>query len=456
MSAPEAGLVPLPPTPEDVPLPRTPEEAAPGTTKPKTKKARKPIVIMEEADYEAQQEAASAAAAAAVAKLEDETLGAAASTVTRARKPRTKVEAEPQTDQERMQYFYTKRAKAKPTARSAFLYTPEGDLRIEGDPKIADQTITLRPFSALRPEEFKAIEDTRQAALEAKEAEYTTALAALREMTEQYKRGVASARDVVNANQALHAINLQRLLIAYPERWTKEVENPERRRILLEEPQEMRKMGYDVYLYKRRDMSRQDALGHYREAIDEQVDLPNQGGGGGEQPLLIDSPESEETGIYHPANVHDFVVNETRYALPLQAYEGEHFASLGDETMRSQLLKTRSGRTVRNLVANDTRRPTDALQLWIVVLKAYCEQVPDIKKKLLETGSRKFHVMDPMIPEPVAFADALEKVRTLFRESAADNETGESSRVRESVISKKQQQDDKKGAIIGYRRWHGH
>lgn len=423
------------------------EPAAAVTAKTKTKRPRKPVVILEEEEYEAQQAAAATAATPAPV--------AGTPATARSRKPRTKVATEFQTDQERMQYFYTKRAKAKPGQRAFFTYTPEGDLRIEGDASIPDQTIPLRPFSSLRPDEIKALEDTKAAALVIKEAEYTAALANLREVTEQYKRGAASARDVVNANEALRTLNLQRLLLAYPERWTKVIENPERRRILLDEPQEQRKMGYDVYLYKRTVFNKADALGHYREAAEEQMGLGEQGGGG-EQPLLIDSPESEETGIYHPANVHDFVVNETRYALPLQAYEGEHFAALGDETMRSQLLKTRSGRTVRNLVAQDTRRPADPVQLWTVVMQAYCEQVPDVKKKLLETGSRKFHVMDPMIPEPVAFAEALEKVRTLFRESDAENQTGGSGRVTNSVISTDEQKAAKSAAIIANRRWNGH
>lgn len=427
MSAPETAL---------------PAAAAPISEKPKSKKTRKPIVIMEEEEYEASQAAAAAAAPPA-------------SSTAVARKARMAQPSEPQSDKERMQYFYAKRVKAKPAQRSFFQYTPEGDLRIEGDAKIADQTIPLRPFTSLRPDELQRIEGERQAALEAKETEYTAALSQLREVLQQYKQGTAAAKDVVTANEALRAVNLERLLLAYPERWTNQVENPERRRILLDEPQETRKMGYDVYLYKRLDLSRQDILGHYRDTTD--AALPEQGGGSYQQPLFIDNPESEETGFFHPANEHEFVVHETRYALPLQAYEGEHFASLGDETMRGQLLKTRSARTVRNLVSKDLRRPTQPLELWTRVLEAYFEQVPDMKTKLLETGSRKFQVLDPLVPEPVAYAEALEKVRTLFREAAADSETGSSGQANQSVITTEEQKKQKAGAIIAHRRrFHGH
>lgn len=349
---------------------------------------------------------------------------------------------EPTTDVERMKYFYQKRAKDP----IHYTYTPEGDLRIQGVKDVPETTIPLRYFSALEPEERKELEIKRETDILEIETAYEQSLLALRDAVAKYRESGQLEEDaiaVVRANEEVRLNSLLRSEFAYPTKWIKDIENPSVSNILLSQRYETRKMGFDVFLFKRLDMSKKDAWGHYRARP---VATDAGQSGGSSEVLFITEADDKELGHFHPAFAREFVFEETRYVSPYQAYEGERFRELDNEAVRKQILGTRSARTILNIAEKEDGQVADPAKLWEAILDALYSQHKDLAEKLKATGSAKFHLMDKQFGSQI-YVDALEKIRTRLREEALDTEKAPQE-VKESVITEDEQKKAKKAAII--------
>ena len=354
-----------------------------------------------------------------------------------------RVTADAGTQEEKLANFFKNRVKNP----AQFTYTPEGDLRIQGVEGITDSTIVLKYYTALKPEELKELEDKRLEALVLLEEEYEATLTELRATHESYKAKETGAARVVEVNQKLRDVTLKISQAAYPERWIKNVDNPEIRKILLGEIYEQRKLGYDVSLVKRSDFSRQDVWGRYRdmsEAAESQTQGQGQAGGSNDVIFI----EDEETP-FHPAFMREFVYEETRYVSPYQAYQAERFKELDLPEIKNHILKTRSARTIHNIAAKE---PTDVKypkELWEQILEAYYTQHKDLGSRLKDTGSKRFHLSEAMYADQ-NYLDALLATRVMLRESG--DVQAEIKEVKEGVITEEQQKRNRAGAIANFRR----
>jgi hypothetical protein len=342
---------------------------------------------------------------------------------------------------EKMKIFYRYREK-NPVL---YTYTAEGNLEIKpGATGLPPSVIPLRAFSPLRPEEFDEIERRKKEAQKTIEVEYVQKMKELRQAHVEYNpRDPESAVKIVRLNEALRETSVLRNRILYPERWCKTLDNPAIQDILLNKPYEERKMGFDVSVFKRFDMSRQDAFGHYREHGEM---MTTEMKGGGTVVLFISSIDDQKTGQFHPAKEREFVHNETKYASPYQAYETERFKELDNEGMVRKLLGTRSEKTIRQLVSNEPDQPANPLKLWEEILESFYTQFKDAAESLKATGSARFHIRDKQIGTP-EYANALANVRTILKEKENDAPSNLDV-VKQSVISKEQQEKAKVGAIV--------
>jgi hypothetical protein len=353
-------------------------------------------------------------------------------------------------DVEKMKAFYRLRAK-----NSRFYgYTAEGNLEIKPDnpAKFPATVITLRAFSALKPEELEEIETKQRDLQAAVETEYVAKMKELRAAYDVFsgdRRSTEFATQIVRLNEELRGISVRRNKILYPERWIDDVSNPEIRSILLQQTHEERKLGYDAFLFKRYALSRQDAEGHYRA----HGEAGNAMLGGGTTVLFLTAADDPKTGQFHPIYETEFVYNETKYASPYQAYETERFKELEDEQMVKKLLGTRSARTIQQLVAQDPRPPKNPESLWTEILEDLYTQNKAMADKLKETGSARFHMMDKQYGTPL-YANALVTVRTKLKEREDDAPSG-GDVVKQSVISEMEQEKAKVGAIINNFRRRG-
>jgi hypothetical protein len=357
-------------------------------------------------------------------------------------------------DIEKMKLFYRYRAKNP----SYFVYTAEGNLEVkEGNSaKIPAMTIPLRAFSDLRPEELEEIEVKQREAQAEIEQAYVFKMKELHGAYEQYETyaqtstefgrnaAIESAKKIVALNEQLREISVTRNSALYPERWTKEIDSIDIRKVLLNQPYEQRKMGYPVYLFKRFGLSMNDAVGHYREHGE--VVSGTMGGGAETVVLFITNSDDQKTGHFHPTAEREFVYNETKYVSPYQAFETERFKEFDDETMVNRLLHTRSAKTIKNLIAGEQRQPSFPLKLWEEILEALYTQFKDATEKLKETGSARFHMTDKLFGSP-EYAIALANVRTKLKEKDQDI-APITDVVKKSVISEGEQKKEKVGAII--------
>ena len=366
-------------------------------------------------------------------------------------RPKTSGKAKPSnpvSDKELMEDFYKKRSKDP----LHYIYTPEGNLLSKGIKKkdgtiVPDRTIPLRPFSSLLPEEREQLEQDRLEALADIEADYEQSLIELRLAVKRFHesgRLPQDARAVVNANQKVQKNDLERSKIAYPMKWIKVLENPSVNEILLNQRYETRKMGYDVYLFKRQDLEPQYFWGQYRKRGEDGKAMA--GGGENIEILFITDVNNEKTGHFHPAFEKEFVFAETQYVSPYQAFEAERFRELENESIRKQILGTRSARTIKNLVEKEDKQVEKPDELWEDILDAFYSQHKDMAEKLKSTGSAKFHLMDKEIGSQ-DFIDALENIRTRLREESDDAEKAPQV-AKESVITEEEQKKAKKAAII--------
>jgi len=350
-----------------------------------------------------------------------------------------RVAGEPGTKEEKIINFFKNRVKSP----ANYTYTPEGDLRIQGVEGVADETIPLQMYTALKPEERKEIEDRRLETLTALEEEYEKVLTELRATHASYKTGETTARRVVEINQKLRDIVLQRNKAAFPERWVSHIDNPEIRKILLNEIYEKRKLGYDVAVLKHSDLSLVSVWGKYREQAEE---LLQQGGSVSAEVLFVD----EETE-FHPAFEREFVYEDTRYVSPYQGYQAERFRELDMPDIKSQILKTRSARTIHNIAAKEATNVKYPKELWEQILEAFYTQHKDLGTALKNTGSKRFYLSEAVyMYADQNYLDALVATRTALREMG-DTQV-EVKEVKQAVITEDQQKKDKTGAIANFRR----
>lgn len=344
---------------------------------------------------------------------------------------------------DKMRLFFKFRSKFP----ESFTYTAEGNLEIkENKYEIPASVIPLRAFSELRPEEREEIETKQKEDQAGVETAYVAKMKELREANAAYAENPADpalSLRVVQLNEELRGLSVQRNRALYPERWIHLLENPAIRDLRFDQPHEERKFGYDGYMLKRSSMAIQDANGHYRAHGEAAA-----GGqaGGGTTVLFISSPEDPTTGLFHPATELEFVYNETKYASPYQAYETERFKELEEDYKVKQLLGTRSARTIQQLVKEETRQPQNAQKLWEDILEALYSQHKDRAEKLKATGSARFHMMDKQIGTPL-YSNALATVRTKLKEKDTEAPSG-GEVVKQSVITKDEQEKAKVGAII--------
>lgn len=331
----------------------------------------------------------------------------------------------------------------------AYTFTSEGNLQVRGVKDVRDDVIRMtQKFVPMTEAMYSDLMQTRMDALKEIEVLYDKSLAKLRNTIERYTEGDATAEAVVLANTDVLELNKQRNQIAYPERWITTEDNPETRKVLLNyEPNEKRKMGYNVYLFKHNELGRKEAWGQY---------IARTAGGGSDEPnetiriRFITDLNDPSTGHFHPFFQRNFIFNETEYCCPLQAYEGERFKELGKEDLRKQILGTRSGRTIHSIAIKDKSLPNQPQRLWEDILFHFYHQHPEVRKELEQTGTDKFHVMDKEIP--AEYGQALEAARFRLRE-LGDNELDDQE-VKEKVVSEEDQKKAKVGAIIHNFRRH--
>ncbi len=355
-----------------------------------------------------------------------------------------KVELPVISDIEKMRLFYLRRGKDP----LHFTYTAEGNLEIKDIQGVPNEVIPLRKFTDLTMEEIDQLETQRKTELAENEENYEDKMMMLREAyTEYLRNGRRNPEKVFRLNEELREASLVRNQKAFPLRWNKVLENPSTNEILYSQPYEVRKLGYEVYLFKRFPFDKEDSLGHYR---DRTTETEGQTGGSMEMVFITD-----EESPFHPARETTFVFDETKFSSPYQAYLYQRFKEVGDKDLMSKLLGTKSALTMTNLVADRKESPSSPQTLWLDILKELYSQNKDMAKRLDESGhTSPFYLQDTKkfkdTFDPKMYADALQKVRTMLREQEDDGVNPRS--YSNKSITDEEQKKARTGAIVNMYR----
>jgi ribA/ribD-fused uncharacterized protein len=402
-----------------------------------------------------------------------------------------------------MRVFYQNRKKN----HTDFFYTAGGDLETKegavakkrGKP-LPGGVVQLKRFMPLTSEERGALEEMRAEVLSDVEERYEQAIQVLRDAWTAHRGAEAAGgavtgqvRAVVAANQRVAEIDIERNAVRSAVRDITNIDNPVTREILLNKVYEVRKMfsngdpfGKELYRLMYYDFKPEQSHGRY--VADEEVEgaaAAEAAEEGGIRPdeiafrkALKDGriartffdADSQINGFMSPIWPVKVQVRETQYNFPLQAYEAERAKEMGKDALRSAIMKATTGRTVRLLTRKEDKHPADARKLWMEIYTAVFQQHPELKKKLLDTGTDSLVYADPRegpsgigaeesspaVLDPSKWkgenvlGTVLETLRTRLREETI--EEAPSGPVKEAAITEEEVQANRVGAIINAAR----
>ena len=398
--------------------------------------------------------------------------------------------------------FFSLRKKAP----GQYTFNEAGDLEIKeatgkSKAKMPPGVIQLARFVPLEPSEREAIEDARKTALLELDDQYEKEVMTLRAAWEEYN-STGAMRAVLASNQRLTELDARRNAARSVVRDTVFIDNPSAKEIDLTQRYDDRKMfkqNDHIELYFKQLVAR---IFYYpfRAEVDQGKYVTDQIAPVAEeapvkpsdelyrQPLkdgrfarIFYDTDSDANGFLSPMWVVDFSMElsagstsgaKTRFSSPIQAYEFERAKELGDTALADSLLKTRSPRTVRLLTRKVKGHPTNVRGLWMKIYTAVYEQHPNLKARLLDTGSDTLVFADvregpsgiglgekdPATLDPTkwkgenAVGVAQETVRTRMREGGQDEAAAAETTVGGS-ITEEEQKKAKVAAIINARRF---
>ena len=393
----------------------------------------------------------------------------------------------PQEQVKRIEFFYKKRERD----RNRFKPTATGDLAIHSKSGEVEETIRLLTYVPHDPAVRENMDQTRLDAIGFAESQYEDALLVLRQAMTDYRR-IGTLQPVVAAQKAVAEADQVLSRVRYRTRGIQAMSNPEIRDVFFDQAKEHRKLfsGKEKDPFNK-ELTRLITLeqplytfyGTYVESgpdvdigqdVDESMEKPIESEGltrrrlrDGRMARIFFDVEEGPNMFLSPCWPVEFTMDDTRYFTALQAFEAERARTAGQEGLRTNILRTRSTRTMRFLTKKFETQPKDVKGLWLRIFTAIYQQHSELKEKLLNTGTDAlvfadvrqgpsgagFGEQSKEILDPArwtgdnALGLALETLRYQFREGTA-KESSKTDAPNESVITKEEQDKAKVGAII--------
>ena len=398
-------------------------------------------------------------------------------------------------DQEkRIAAFYKKKERFP----KLFTTNKAGNLTVYNKAGTLEDTVVLKTFVPLDPATREVLEQERKDALGEGETRYEAALEALRVALEQY-RLAGELQPVLAAQKAVSEADQVLTRIRYGTRGIQSIQNPEIRSIQFDKPKEVRKMfqnkdPFDKELYRIivKELPLMKSYGTYVETVAETEAAAEAAVEGedrasdatvrqklrdGRWARIFYDADDGPSGFLSPFWPVEFTMESedgatVRYFTASQAFEYARAKEAGQEGLMKTILQSRSTRTMRFLTKKLTVQPKNSKGLWLRIFTAVYEQHPELKAKLLATGTdaivfadvregpsgtgfgeRTKETLDPSKwtgENAVGFA--LETLRYQMREGTAAEGTAVGAETDAAVITEDQQAAARTGAIIGQRK----
>ena len=276
-------------------------------------------------------------------------------------------------------------------------FSPTGDMAILTPTGTVDTTIPLPTYRETTPEERKDYDTEVREKIRSVETEYDEALKNLKDALILWKETGLSS-DAIKTQRELTRLDAERSTLRSPLRWVRSYRNLERKSLLLHSKQPDLGIGHPVFsLYiqpipfnKRVVVS----TGETTVPVQEEIIQAK------EESFVVFSTGTEE-GVLSPETPMDLTYNGTRYNSILQAYHAERVGQLGNQGLRTSILKATNPKTIRfmgdslkGVIENPSTR-----ELLISIAKEAAKQDERIAPVLRKTG------LDPLV-----YAEAKDRV----------------------------------------------
>jgi predicted NAD-dependent protein-ADP-ribosyltransferase YbiA (DUF1768 family) len=396
----------------------------------------------------------------------------------------------------RIAAFYSMKGKIP----GLFRYNNAGNLVVYNKDNALQDTITLKTFVPLDPAQRETLHQERMDAVGEAQSRYQTALDALRTAMNAHKQ-TGAMQAVLAAQKAVKEADQILTRVRYGTRAIQNVPNPEIRQInfdRLSETKKMFPMSGDPFKKQLvrlivRELPPMKFYGTYVETspetdedvtkqLEENIDDTSvrQKLRDGRMARIFYEAAEGVSGFLSPFWPVEFTMENSdgttiRFFTASQAWEYTRAKEAGLENMVSNILQTRSTRSMRYVTKKLQSQPKDPKGTWLRILTALYEQHEELKTRLLETGTdalvfaderegpsgiglgeRARESLDPSKWKGEnAMGTALETLRYQLREGGTEglgtavSENGETDM---SVITEEQQAAQRAGAIIAVQR----
>lgn len=391
----------------------------------------------------------------------------------------------------RIQTFFKKREKNP----ERYTYSEEGQLVFLDKSGAVEETIPLRPYVAWTAAEREERDQARLDAIGRAETAYEEAMEGLRAAQAEHV-ATGAVQPLLAAQKAMADADSVLSRVRYGQRGIQLLPNPETRSVLFEQRYETRKLvagavkdpfGKELARLITLETPYLSFYGQYTDAaaatgatdITDGMEMPTDASEAatrqrlkdGRMARMFSETDDGPTGFLSPFWPVEFTMDDTKYFTALQAFEVARARELGNEALRVALLRTRSTRTMRFLTKKIDKQPKDVKGLWLRIFTAIFQQHPELKERLLATGTdalvfadmragpsgigmgvRESGVLDPSRWKGENMVGAaLEALRIQFREGTAA-EAARTDAPTEEVITTDEQEAAKVGAIISAKR----
>jgi len=276
-------------------------------------------------------------------------------------------------------------------------FSPTGDMAILTPTGTVDTTIPLPTYRDTTPEERKDYQTEVREKIRSVETEYDEALKNLKDALILWKETGLSS-DAIKTQRELTRLDAERSTLRSPLRWVRSYRNLERKSLLLHSKQPDLGIGHPVYsLYLQSiPFNKRVVVSTGETTVPVQKEVVQQK----EESFVVFSTGTEE-GVLSPETPMDLTYNGTRYNSILQAYHAERVGQLGNQGLRTSILKATNPKTIRfmgdslkGVIENPSSR-----ELLISIAKEAAKQDERIGPVLRKSG------LDPLV-----YAEAKDRV----------------------------------------------
>jgi len=398
--------------------------------------------------------------------------------------------------EKRIAAFYKKRERY-PTL---FNYNKAGDLVIFNKSGTLEDTIRLKTFVPLDAEQLAILDQERLDALGEAQIRYESAMETLRAAMAEHK-ATGALQPVVAAQRAVAEADQVLTRIRYGTRGIQNAPNPEVRAVHFDRPKETKRLfpmsgdpyKKELYRFIVKELPLMKSYGNYidtpigaeeetkteevtGEARDSDATIRQKLRDGRWARIFFEADDGP-SGFLSPFWPVEFIIEAedgtvVRYFTAAQAWEYLRAKEAGKEDLMKAILGSRSVRSIRWVTRKLTVQPKNPKEAWLRIFTAMYEQHPELKAKLLATGTdalvfadvregpsgtgygeRTKDTLDPAKwtgENAVGFA--LETLRYRLREGTVAEGTAVGAETDAAVITEEQQAAARTGAIIGQRK----